>query len=300
MTIYSQEHIKLLKTAPYYSIGIALILCTIKGYIWITTGSATLFASLMDSLLDFTASVINLIAIRMALMPPDHNHRFGHNKIEDLAVFGQSLIFFLFGIITFYHSVERFIKPKQLEQLGIGVYAMLSCSAITFALVIYQSYVIKKTKSSIIKADRLHYIIDFLTDILVIISFTLSGRFLSLDAILGMFIAIYIVYSSYDLFIKAVRHLLDEELSDKERNKILKIIRTYKQVLGIHELKTRYAGNKVFIQFHLEMDNTSSLVEAHRLGDKITEDILTVFPGAEIIIRQDPGIQENVIYREKI
>ena len=93
----------------------------------------------MDSLLDFTASVINLIAIRMALMPPDHNHRFGHNKIEDLAVFGQSLIFFLFGIITFYHSVERFIKPKQLEQLGIGVYAMLSCSAITFALVIYQS-----------------------------------------------------------------------------------------------------------------------------------------------------------------
>jgi cation diffusion facilitator family transporter len=236
----------------------------------------------------------------MVLAPPDHNHRFGHNKIEDLAVFGQSLIFFLFGIVTFYHSAERFIHPKALEQIGVGIYAMLACSSITLALVIYQSYVIKKTKSTVIEADRLHYMIDFLTDILVIISFTLSGRFVSLDAILGILIAIYIVYSSYDLFIRSVRHLLDEELSDKERNKIVKIIKTYKQVLGIHELKTRYAGNKVFIQFHLEMDKASSLIQAHKLGDQITEDILRTFPGAEIIIRQDPGLQDDVLYREKI
>jgi cation diffusion facilitator family transporter len=291
----------LLKIAPYYSVAAAIIISVVKYYSLLTTDSASLFASLIDSLLDLSTSIINLIALRMALVPPDHNHRFGHNKIEDLAVFAQSVGFFVFGIFSFYNATNHFIKPGSLDNVNTAIYAMIFSSILTIMLVIYQSFVIKKTKSSLIEADRLHYIADLLTNIVVIFSLYFSSRFIALDAIFGILIACYIVYSSYGLFVRATKNLVDEELNDGERAKILGIIAKHKEVLGIHELKTRYAGSKPFIQFHLEMDGNSNLFEAHMLSDRIMEDILKAFPEAEVIIHQDPaGVEENVLYREKL
>ncbi len=298
---HKHNHKELLKTAPYFSVATAVIIAIIKYYSLLNTNSASLFASLMDSLLDLSTSIINLIAIHMALVPPDHNHRFGHNKIEDLAVFGQSVGFFMFGIFSFYNSIEHFLHPSTLHNVTTAIYGMIASSLLTICLVFYQSIIIKRTKSSIIEADRLHYIVDILTNIVVISSLYFSSRFITIDAIFGILIACYIIYSSYGLFVRATKNLVDQELNDEERVKILGIIGKYKEVLGIHELKTRYAGSKPFIQFHLEMDGNSNLLEAHSLSDRIMEDILKEFPDAEVIIHQDPaGVEENVAYREKL
>lgn len=301
MSHHSEENLKLLRLAPLLSVFVAIIISAIKLYSWFYTDSASIMASLMDSLLDLSTSIINYIALRAALIPPDHNHRFGHNKIEDLAVFGQSIGFFASGLFTFYNSAHHVVNPHPIEHIGIGIWAMIISSILTIFLVAYQTFVIRQTKSSIVEADRLHYFTDLLTNLLVIFSLYFSKKYAILDSILGILIACYIIKSSYGLFVRATKNLIDEEMNDREREKIIAIISESKEVLGVHELKTRYAGTKAFIQFHLELDGDMSLFDAHTIADRIMDHILKEFPGAEITIHQDPaGLEHDTPYREEL
>lgn len=301
MSHHSKENLRLLKLAPLLSVVVAIIISIVKLYSWFYTDSASIMASLMDSLLDLSTSIINYIALRAALMPPDHNHRFGHNKIEDLAVFGQSIGFFASGVFTLYNSAHHIANPHPIEHVQTGIYAMVIASVLTVFLVAYQSFVIKRTKSTIVEADRLHYFTDLLTNIAVIFSLYFSEKYMMVDALLGILIACYIIKSSYGLFVRSTKNLVDEEMNDEERKKIIGIIGKYKQVLGVHELKTRYAGSKAFIQFHLELDGEMSLFDAHDIADRIMEDILKEFPGAEVTVHQDPaGLEHDTPYREEL
>jgi ferrous-iron efflux pump FieF len=268
----------------------------------VETSSVSIFASLVDSLLDISASVINLIAMRLALAPPDHNHRFGHDKIEDLAVFGQAIFFFASGGFILFSAIKSLYAPVEISSPDVGVHVMIISMVLTLILITYQTYVIRKTHSTLIKADKLHYVGDFLANGAVIVSLYLSSTWYFIDAVFGSLIAIYIIHSSYDLFIKAIRNLIDEEFSDEERAKILAVLANFNDViLGVHELKTRHAGRKPFIQLHIEMEPTLNLIEAHKISDKISMAIEVVFKGAEVTIHQDPfGYEQEVNYREKI
>lgn len=284
------------------SITIALSILVAKGYGWIATDSVSIFASLIDSMLDVSASAINLVAMRMALAPPDHDHRFGHDKIEDLAIFAQSMFFFASGLFTMFVSIKRFIDPQPVESFDTGMSVMVFSMVLTVCLILYQTYVIRKTQSRIVTADKLHYVVDFLSNFAVIISIYLSSQWIMIDAVCGVLIAIYIMHSSYELFMQASKNLIDQEFSDEERAKILAILAGFNQdVLGVHELKTRHAGRKPFIQFHIEMKKDISLLEAHEISDKIVAEIEAVFQGAEVTVHQDPfGYETDVNYREVI
>jgi divalent metal cation (Fe/Co/Zn/Cd) transporter len=128
----------------------------------------------------------------------------------------------------------------------------------------------------------------------------LSKKWLFIDAILGIFIALYIIYSAYGLFIQATKNLIDEEFDDEQKSKILAILTSYDQdIFGVHELKTRYAGSKPFIQFHMEMNGNITLLKAHEISENIATEIEKQFPGAEVTIHQDPvGVETDVKYRE--
>ena len=144
------------------------------------------------------------------------------------------------------------------------------------------------TVPTTIAADKLHYFSDFLTNIAVVVSLYLSSSFWYIDALVGIGISLYIFYASCQLFRDAIRNLADEEFADNDREKILQIINAFSQAKGVHELKTRSAGDKPFIQFHLEIDGNLSLLEAHTISDKIAAELMKHFPKAEIIIHQDP------------
>ena len=173
---YSDEKVLLLKKAQYMSITVATLICIIKVYSWFATDSVSVFAALIDSLLDLTSSVINMVALRLALIPPDHNHRFGHNKIEDLAVFGQSIFITLSGLFALYCAARHVENAQTISHAETGIYAMILCSGLTVILVLYQSFVIKETHSHLIKADKLHYVSDLFTNILVIVSLYFSDE----------------------------------------------------------------------------------------------------------------------------
>ncbi len=289
----------LIKSASYASVLIAIIIMVIKSYGWVATESQSILASLIDSFLDITSSAINLIAIKIALRPPDDNHRFGHDKFQDLAIFSQSMFFFascLFILFSSFYSLYLGHMPADIE---LGADIMYLCIFLTLLLVIYQSYVIKRTGSKIIAADKLHYFSDFLTNIAVVVSLYLSNKFWYIDGLFGIAISLYIMRASYLLFRDSIRNLSDEEFNDSEREKILKIIRSFPEAKGVHEFKTRSAGSKPFIQFHLELDGNLSLLDAHVISDKVAKKLKVSFPNAEIIIHQDPeGLEqkENLLH----
>lgn len=290
----------LIKSSTYFSVIIASIILIIKAFGWIATDSQSLLASFVDSMLDISSSIMNVIAARVALEPPDDNHRFGHEKFQDLAVFSQGMFFLASSLFTLFSSARVLMMRSEIANGELGVGAMYICLALTAILVSYQTYVVKRTASTLVAADKLHYFSDLLTSLVVIISIKLSGDFWYLDPLFGILISLYIIYGSYRLFRISVKNLVDEEFSDKEREKVLQVIALHGQIHGIHDLKTRKAANKVFIQFHIEMDGKMSLNEAHSLSERVLNDLLRIFPGADIIIHQDPyGIEERVEYRER-
>lgn len=300
-TKHSKNQSNLVLSAVCASVLTALFILASKVFAWYLTNSSTVLASFIDSFLDITASFINYIAVRYSRRPPDNEHRFGHERAEDLAVFIQSSLFAISGIFILIQSVKRLIIPKAIEREDIAIYVMVFSIVLTSLLVLYQRYVYSQTRSKIIKCDSLHYSIDLFTNFFVIIALYLSYKFknYSIDPIFAGIIAIYMLFGAFRLLIPIFNNLMDHEFDEVEKKKLHKIILSHKDVKGYHDLKTRHAGCKSFIQLHLELDRDISLRKAHRIGDVVEEMIRKEFRGVEIIIHQDPeGVEEKVQFHD--
>jgi ferrous-iron efflux pump FieF len=295
------ENDKLVKNATIFSVIAAVIILLFKLIGWYKTDSVTIFAAMIDSFLDIAASLFNFFAVKYALQPPDKNHRFGYNKITDLAVLSQSSFFCLSGIVVIIMSVKKIIHPVKMNDGNIGILLMVATIIVTLILVIYQKHVMRKTNSNIIAADNLHYLSDLVTNLGAILSIWISTKynFLYIDPIFGILIALYIFYGSWKLLKPSFERLIDKEVSSEDKAKIINVIEANKKVRGFHDLKTRLAGNKAFIQVHLEMDGNLSLYDSHDIVHEIEKDILNIMPDSEIIIHQDPcGIEEKILYKD--
>ncbi|MBK6736853.1 MAG: cation diffusion facilitator family transporter [Haliea sp.] len=286
----SADSARLMRLATYASISVALILVLAKTVAWVLTDSVVLLATLIDSTLDSMASLINLFAVRHALMPADREHRFGHGKAEALAGLGQSA--FIAGSAGFLllESGRRLLNPVPLESYGPGVLVMILSIALTLALMAFQRHVIRKTDSTVIKADALHYRTDFMVNTSVIVALLLAVEgWEGFDAIFAIGIAIYILYSSWEIVRQSLDDLMDRELPDAEREEIKRIALSHADVRGMHDLRSRRSGIATFIQLHLEVDDGLSLLQAHALSDVVEHNLQQKYPTAEIIIHIDPA-----------
>ena len=278
-----------MRLATYASISVALVLIVAKTIAWGISDSVSLLATLIDSTLDALASLINLIAVRHALSPADKEHRFGHGKAEALAGLGQAAFITGSACFLLLESGRRIVNPVVLESYGVGMGVMLLSIVATLALLRFQRYVIRKTDSTAIKADALHYRTDLLVNGSVIVALWLSVQgWAGFDALFAIGIAIYILYSAWEIVKQAFDHLMDRELPNAERDKIIGIANLHEAVHGMHDLRSRRAGTATFIQLHLELDDDLTLLQAHKISDEVEASLQAVYPGAEIIIHIDP------------
>ncbi len=278
-----------MRLATYASISVAAILIIAKTIAWSMSGSVSLLATLIDSTLDALASLLNLFAVRHALSPADKEHRFGHGKAEALAGLGQAA--FIAGSAGFLllEAGRRMAHPIPLESYGTGVAVMLFSIAATLLLLTFQHHVIRKTDSTAIKADALHYRTDLMVNASVIVALWLSVQgWAGFDALFAIGIAIYILYSAWEIVRQAFDHLMDRELPDVERDNIKRIAKAHKDVHGMHDLRSRRSGTATFIQLHLELDDDLTLLQAHKISDEVEWSLQAAYPGAEIIIHIDP------------
>jgi ferrous-iron efflux pump FieF len=294
---------KLMKLSTYVTVGGVTLVIIAKLWGWFITDSVTMLASLVDSLLDICVSIMNLLTVHYALQPPDHEHRFGHGKAEDIAVFSQATFFGLSGVFLIFTSIQRIFTPSEqiISASYEGIAILLFSIAITLIIVLFQYYVMRRAKSSVIEADSIHYLTDFLTNICAIVGIivTTHWHLPIFDSLTAIAIAIYIIVNAIKMFKRAFNNLMDHELDEKDRQLIIETIKSHQKILGFHDLKTRYAGVKPFIQFHLELDENMTLKEAHIIGQEIEQAILAKIPNAEIIIHQDPeGIDEDIAYKD--
>lgn len=280
-----------LLAASYLSVIVAITLIVVKGIAWIHTGSASLLASLVDSLMDSLASIINMFAIRLSLKPADDDHRFGHGKAEALSALAQAGFIIGSAVFLFLYCLERFFdtSPHVVQNDVIGIAVMVFSTLITAALIFVQRMAIKKTGSTALAADSLHYVADMAVNISIIVAlvFALYGID-SLDLYLGFAISLYIAYGAFQVGKEALDILMDKVLPDEVVDNITRITLSHKAVEGIHEIKTRQSGMSYVIQMHLEMDGAMTLNESHEVAERVEAAILAEYPDAFVIIHQDP------------
>ena len=290
VTKTDQKSVKLLKAVTYASVGVAFFLLIIKCVAWIMTDSVSIQASLVDSLVDTLASLVNFFAIRHALVPADREHRFGHGKIEAIAAQAQS--FFIAGTALWlgFEALHRFTHPEPIQETPLGLSIISVTIVITLILVAFQKYVISQTNSTVIKADHLHFKGDLFLNLSVIASLLLSSQlgWFFVDPLCGLLIGGYIMYTSWKIAKEAFHILIDRELPDRDRAKIRDIVMAHADVRGLHDLKTRTSGPSRFIQLHVEMDAKMSLLKAHDIAHEVSQSLEEAFPQTEVIIHQDP------------
>ncbi len=280
-----------MRLATIASVATAVFLSVLKIGAYLQTDSVSLLSTLFDSALDAAASVISLIAVRQALIPADPEHRFGHGKAEPLASLVQVAFILGSSIVVLTEVIDHFINPQPVTSVEVGIGVMVISLVATGSLMLFQRHVVRKTGSIAIRSDQAHYASDFLVNGGVIAALVLSSYFgwWWIDPAIGLAIAIYIASSALRVGKVALDMLMDREMDEADRTRIKEIGRRHPEVRNLHDLRTRVSGRDKFIQFHLELDGSLTLLEAHRISEVVEAEVCAAFPGAEVIIHEDPA-----------
>ena len=294
-TLAPDEAGRLMKLATVASVAVATVLIGVKLAAWLMTDSISVLSSLVDSLLDALASLVSMFAVYQALRPADREHRFGHGKAEPLAGLGQTAFISVSGVLLLIEAISRLVSPRAVAHVDVGIGVMVFATVITGALVVFQYYVVRKTGSTAIGADALHYKSDVLVNLSVIVSLGLSAwlGWHVADPLFGIAIGLFLLYGAWKIARRSLDFLMDREFPDDDRARIRDIVMHHPMVKGMHDLRTRRAGLQPFIQLHLELDGDMRLLEAHEIADEVEARIKQAYPAAEVLIHQDPeGVEE--------
>lgn len=282
---------RLTRRAATASFSAALVLGVVKAYAAMETGSVAMLGSLADTALDLIASIITLIGVRVAAEPADAEHRFGHGKAEPIAALLQTVFITVSAIGIGWRAVQAFSNeaPPAEAELGIGVsvFAIL----VTLALVSYQRFIVSRTGSLAIDADRMHYQSDLLLNLSVIAALVLDAMLgmRGADPLFGILIALWLARGAFRTARYALDMLMDKEWPDAQRERLKALVCAVPGVEGIHELKTRHAGHTDFIQFHIWVDPHMSVQAAHDIVDAVEDRVREGFPGSDVLVHVDPS-----------
>jgi cation diffusion facilitator family transporter len=301
------EYSEQVKKAANFAIITALILIIAKGIAWWQTGSVSMLASITDSMLDLLASFMNMLILRFALMPADHNHSFGHGKAESLASLVQSAFISGSAIFLLLQGIHRFNSPQVLSNTLLGMAVTVFSILATGLLVWYQGRVINATESPAIKADRLHYQTDLLMNFTILLSLGLSAYgILWADAVFAILISLYILWNAAKMLFDSTQLLLDQMLPLEEIEQIHAVLNQEiaqdSRMLGFHALRTRRSGAIRFIQFHLELADELSFIEAHDITEHLERCLCKAFPRSDIVIHPEPTfvVQQEMQLDKKV
>ncbi|ELY4111371.1 CDF family cation-efflux transporter FieF [Cronobacter turicensis] len=285
----NHDYARLVSRAALAATLVATLLLIIKIFAWWYTGSVSILAALVDSLVDIAASLTNLLVVRYSLQPADEEHTFGHGKAESLAALAQSMFISGSALFLFLTGIQHLIQPEPMRAPLVGIVVTVAALVTTLMLVTFQRWVVRKTRSQAVRADMLHYQSDVMMNTAILVALALAWYGLHrADALFALGIGVWILYSALRMGYEAVQSLLDRALPDDERQAIIDIIAAWPGVRGAHDLRTRQSGPTRFIQLHLEMEDNLPLVQAHLIAEQVEQAILFRFPGSDVIIHQDP------------
>ena len=278
------------RSAAYASISMAGALVAIKGWAAWSTGSTAMLGSLADSGLDLVSSIATLAGVWVAGQPADDNHRFGHGKAEALSAMFQVVLIAFSALGLGVHAIDQLIHGGRTQAAGAGIVVSGVAIVGTLAVIGWQRHVIRRTGSLAISTDHIHYQADLLVNIAVIAALVLDQYvgFRLADPLFGLGIACWLGWGAWVASQEALIQLMDREWPEEKKARFLEVLSHHPQLRGVHDLRTRTAGNHDFVQFHVWVDGRMTVTEAHRVMDELEVKVLEEFPGVEILIHPDP------------
>jgi ferrous-iron efflux pump FieF len=272
------------------SVATATILIVVKAAAWRASGSVAILASLSDSALDLVASLITLFAVRYAQAPPDAEHRFGHGKAEAFSSLMQGGLVFASGALIGREAFQAFLNPRPVEHGLIGVIVMVVSIVLTLGLITAQTRVVKASGSIAIAGDRAHYAADLAANGVALVGVAAAAwlRLSWVDAAAGLIVALWLLWGAIGVFREASNQLMDHELPEEDRARILALATADPRILGVHQLRTRASGPYIHMQMHADLAADISLAEAHTIMVEAENRLLEAFPAADILIHPDP------------
>jgi len=276
--------------AALASVASALFLLVLKTYAAWATASVAMLGSLADTGLDLIASLVTLFGVRVAAMPADREHRFGHGKAEALAALTQVVLISISAIGIFWRAIERLVHDERTANAEYGIAVSIVAILLTLALVAYQRSVVRRTGSVAIRTDNVHYQSDLFLNLSVVAALLHEkyAGFTGADPLFGIGIALWLVWGAWQVSSHALDQLMDREWPEEKRMRFLAIACSRPEAKGIHDLRTRSSGAHDFAQFHIYVDPEMSVQAAHDIVEAIEEDLEREFPGCEVLIHLDP------------
>ncbi|MBV5321709.1 MAG: cation transporter [Sulfuricurvum sp.] len=278
--------------ATLISTIVAFLLVTFKLSVGIMSGSVAVLASAIDSLLDMIVSLFNYFALHNSDKEPDEHFNFGRRKLEPLAAVIEGTIISLSALFILYTAISKMVQGSVIEHLDLSIGVMIISLIITAGLVFFLNYVAKKTGNMVIQADALHYKTDLLSNGAVLISlvFISFTEYTFIDPLLGIGISIYMIYSAFPLIKEGILMLLDAALDGESVAKITKLLNSQLDVSGYHDLRTRRSGSEIYLSVHIVFSISTSLYDAHMVGDRIELALKNLFPENNVyaLIHLDP------------
>lgn len=278
------------RRAALASVSVALILGLLKSYAAWRTGSIAMLGSLADTGLDLVASLVTLVAVRIAAQPADAGHRFGHGKAEALAALFQVSLISVAALGIIIRSAERFGGGGQPGDIGYGIGVSVFAIVVTLILVSYQARIIRQTGSVAISADNLHYRSDLALNGSVIAALLLESvlHIGGADALFGLAIGLWLGWNAWRTASHAIDQLMDKEWPIEKRERFLAVAARHPELADIHDLRTRSSGSQDFVQFHIRVAPDMTVAQAHQVMEDVETQLAREFPGVEILIHTDP------------
>lgn len=280
--------------ASALSVTVSAVLVVTKAIVLFPSGSPSILASLTDSGLDLLASLVTFFAVRYARTPPDKEHPFGHGKAEAFSALFQGALVFASGALIMQDCIHALLHPQPVRASTWSLAVLVLSLVLTFLLVTVQTRALKAQQSVAVSADRMHYLTDFVTNIIGVIGVGIAALgFPIFDPLAGFLMAAWFLWTAIGVFREASTHLMDEAVPDDAVAHIREIVLNDPRILGLHELRTRLAGPWILIQMHVELDPRLSLADAHSIIVAAENRLIEVYPNADIIIHPDPkGLAE--------
>lgn len=280
----------LTQRAAIASVSMAVFLLGLKAWAAWQTGSVAMLGSLADTTLDIVASVVTLLSVRFAAQPADDDHAYGHGKAEALAALFQTGIITTSALAIGWRGISLIGTSRTPEFPEVGIGVSIVAIITTFMLISFQRYVIRRTGSVAIVADRVHYSSDLALNASVIVALVLDSlmHVHGADPLFGVGIALWLLWHAWQVAAQAIDQLMDKEWPEEKRARFLAVAHGHPELKGIHDLRTRSSGTHDFVQFHVWVDPAMTVREAHRVMDEIEARLMIEFPGTEVLIHPDP------------